>query len=249
MAYIRIASNNLIDASGANVGTSGYITPDALTPIAYLSDRATQKLYQGTVANTGVSYLYCRPTSGYCNAVIIPAGHGFAGQTVAASYKPSSPGARVELASVTAAAGVVIVEFGRLTDPWQMEAHFQYAGALALGELSFADVYTTTRLPSRQSSRWHTKPTVDILETYSGGDLALITGTDRRVREYHYPHMDTTMKDELLARIGGYRGRVPFWLCDHEGVWIFGRLTEDLAIEEVGYGQFSCDLKFTEVNS
>jgi hypothetical protein len=40
---------------------------------------------------------------------------------------------------------------------------------------------------------------------------------------------------------------LPFWLCDHEGDWIYGRLTSPIKLVEVAFQTYSFDLDFQEV--
>ncbi len=46
---------------------------------------------------------------------------------------------------------------------------------------------------------------------------------------------------------GAWGGSKPFWLCDHEGNWIYGKLSKPLNLKEDGYSRYSFDFEFMEV--
>ncbi len=207
-------------AGDAGNGGSGIVIIRYLT--AALSASATREYsITGGISSVSVS------------ALIIAAGHSIGGlaYTLAKSADGSS-WTTVSSGTLAAGTGTIVIEFAATTG-----AHWKLAlpdsTDAVLTEIFLTNIYTFTRNPARPSGALETKYNVETTETYSGSPRYIDRGDARRVREYDFVSAPVAMATEIKSQLDALGGAKDWWLCDHEGAWMFGNLTAPMAPAEV----------------
>jgi hypothetical protein len=122
-----------------------------------------------------------------------------------------------------------------------------FANPVELPELFLSPTYTWERLPARPAGPFDDVFTVEHEQTASGLDRFLLHGNPRRQRVYRMQNAGSAQKTNILDLNSAWQGAKPFWLCDHEDNWIYGRLRNPLNLREEGYSKYSFDFDFEEV--
>ncbi len=114
-------------------------------------------------------------------------------------------------------------------------------------ELFLTSTYTWEKLPARPGGPFDDVFNVKNETTASGLDRFLVFGNSRRQRVYKVVNAGATQQANILALNAAWAGSKPFWLYDHEGNWIYGRLRKPIGLKETGAGKFGFDFDFLEV--
>ncbi|GAB4389054.1 MAG: hypothetical protein Kow0025_12070 [Thermodesulfovibrionales bacterium] len=121
------------------------------------------------------------------------------------------------------------------------------ASVPSIPEIFLSSTYEWERNPARPTGALDDEFNVENAATAGGQDRFLVHGPPKRRRSYHMPRCGAAQKGNLLALNAEWAGSRPFWLQDHEGRWIYGKLRAPLALREVAHGAWSFDFDFLEV--
>jgi len=120
-----------------------------------------------------------------------------------------------------------------------------------LAELFLSDAYEWEKNPAVPSGAVDDIFNVEHQMTAAGQDRFLVHGDAKRQRNYKVNKCEAAQKTNMLALNAVWAGAKPFWLCDHDGVWIYGILTSPINLtpqgEFPGGGYYSYDFNFQEV--
>ncbi|MDA8168682.1 MAG: hypothetical protein M0Z59_03160 [Nitrospiraceae bacterium] len=114
-------------------------------------------------------------------------------------------------------------------------------------ELFLSPTYIWEKLPARPAGPLEDVFNVEAQTATSGRDHFLVHGSPKRQRVYHVTNAGSAQYASIKALWGAWGGAKPFWLCDHEGDWIFGKLSRPLNLKEEGSNKYSFDFEFLEV--
>ncbi len=114
-------------------------------------------------------------------------------------------------------------------------------------ELFLTSTYTWEKIPGRPGGPFDDVFNVKTDVTSSGLDRFLIFGNSKRQRIYKVVNAGATQQTNILALNSAWAGSKPFWLYDHEGNWIYGKLNKPLGLKETGAGKYEFDFNFLEV--
>ncbi|MDA8090078.1 MAG: hypothetical protein M0Z61_07635 [Nitrospiraceae bacterium] len=121
------------------------------------------------------------------------------------------------------------------------------AAAPQFAELFLTSTYTWEKLPARPGGPFDDVFNVKTDVTASGLDRFLTFGNSKRQRIYKVVNAGATQQTNILALNTAWAGSKPFWLYDHEGNWIYGKLNKPLGLKETGAGKYEFDFNFLEV--
>jgi hypothetical protein len=179
--------------------------------------------------------------------LLIPAGHNLEGMTL--DIKHSDDDATYTDA-VPQWAGTV----GLIERSWPPATHRYWKFIITnppvipeMAELFLTQTYSWQRDPARPAGPFDRLFNVENDQTAGGQDRFLAHGLPRRQRLYRIPRCGEAQKEGVLALYDGYGGYKPFWLHDHEGNWIYGKLRSPLNLREEAYQRYSFDFHFVEV--
>jgi len=116
-----------------------------------------------------------------------------------------------------------------------------------LTELFLSLTYEWERIPGRPQGPFEDVFNAESQTTASGLERFLVHGNPKRQRVYKVANAGTTQKTNILALNAAWQGAKPFWLEDHEGNWIYGRLRKPIELKEEGYNRYSFEFDFVEV--
>jgi phage gp37-like protein len=119
----------------------------------------------------------------------------------------------------------------------------------SMPEMFLTSAYEWERMPLLDAS-----PHVDFHNLVSrassdGRQRFLRAGPDRRRRSYSISRCPSAMRDEMLALWETWGEGKPFWLCDHEGQWIYGGLESEPGLGETAAGSYALVFDFMEALS
>lgn len=245
MSLIRIATANALETATV----TPTVAPDSGYPTSRLYDRDVAR--QNKTATAGTREWVINGGAGLAtgqNGLILAAGHNVGGLAYTVSRKSLVGDAWDDFKTGTLAAGtdVQALEWNGVTrNYWKLTLPTN--ANVTMTELFLTNIYTVERNPGRPGGALTTLYNVSAEETRSGSARFITHGAPRRRREYEFPNISAAMMTELRTRFDALGMAKPFFLCDHEGVWIFGILDEPIAPLEIGAGRFSLRLLFTEV--
>ncbi len=238
MKHCRV---NVLEHSSVGL-TAG--AEDASHPLWRLYDRDVQRLFRASQAET----LEVRIDQGSqveaVQALFIPSGHNLEGQALSLSY--SSDDATYTVADTwTGSSGLMARE---LSEPitaryWRFKVDAPPV-VPELAELFLGPLYAWARLPARPGGPFEQLLNVEVLQSASGRERFLVHGPARAQRRYSLQFMEQAQKEELLLL---WQQGLPFWLKEHAGTWLWGRLRSALELQEVAAGRWTAEFDFIEV--
>lgn len=241
-AYINIMETSVVSLSAG--------TADSSYPLYRLYDRNIGRTFRSTVAET-IEILVDQGAGGNLAAdrLLIPGGHNLDGMTLDIKYSDDD-------ASYTPAVSQWVQSGGGLINkPWASITHRYWkfiitapASVPEIAEIFLTATYEWKRDAGRRGSGPHGVEFNVLNEvTHAGHDRFLVRGSPKRRRFYHAPNVGEAQKENILALNGAWAGSAPFWLCDHEGAWIYGKLRGEVLLKEITYQRYSFDFDFMEV--
>ncbi len=179
--------------------------------------------------------------------LLIPAGHNLGGMTLDIKYSDDDITYTPAVAQFTAPDGVIDKSWTGLTKPFWKFIITSPSRVPEIPELFLTATYEWARNPSRPAGDLDEKFNVESALTAGGQDRFLVMGDSKRQRSYKVPRMPEAMRDALLALNDAWKGAHPFWLHDHTGEWIYGKLARPMDVQEVAQGSSSLTFDFREV--
>lgn len=222
---------------------------DASYPLYRLYDRMIGKVFKGSAAATTTVKIDQGAAPAAVDRLIIPAGHNLGGVTLTIKHSAD------DVTYTDAVAGWVQPDGLMINKSWAAvtKRYWKFtittpAAAPYLTEMFLTATYEWERDPARsESGPFDDVFNVDNLVRADGGDRFAVRGEPKRQRPYGIVNAPETMKTALLALNSAWAGCRPFWLYDHEGTWIFGKLAEPLELKQASYQRYNMSFKFLEV--
>lgn len=179
--------------------------------------------------------------------LLIPAGHNLAGMTLDIKYSDDDAAYIEAVPQWTGAEGLIERSWSPATHRYWKFIITDPPAVPEMAELFLTRAFSWKRDPARPSGPFDQLFNVENDQTAGGQDRFLVHGQPKRQRLYHVPRCGEAQKESVLALYDGYGGYKPFWLYDHEGNWIYGRLRGPLDLREEAYQRYSFDFHFIEV--
>ncbi|MEJ2183374.1 MAG: hypothetical protein P8Y66_07605 [Nitrospirota bacterium] len=241
---LATAYENVLEASTVSLAAGAE---NAAFPLYRLWDRNVGRLFRPTQAETVEVTVAQGAEPAPVDRLFIPGGHALEGMDLSVSY--SSDGAAYSVLDqwVQPDGSLIVREWPSVTAAFWKFTTTAPAAVPGLAELFLTSTHLWERGPARPSGPLEDVFNVQHAETASGRDRFLIRGEPRRQRVYHVPLAGESQKDQVLALNRAWAGAKPFWLRDHEGAWLFGRLREPLALREVAHRGYAYTFDFEEV--
>lgn len=216
-------------------------------PLYRLYDRDIGRMFAEAAAGTLQIDIVQGGTPAPVDRLIIPALHNLQGMALDLAY--SEDGSTwTTAASWTQPDGSLI----NTSFPSAKHARWRFivnnpAIAPQFAELFLTSTYTWEKLPGRPGGPFDDMFNVKTDTTASGLDRFLTFGEPRRQRLYKVSNAGPAQRANILQLNSAWQGAKPFWLSDHEGNWIYGKLGKPLDLKETGAGKFEFDFNFMEV--
>lgn len=245
MSAIITAYRNLLESATVTL-TAG--TEDISYPLYRLYDRHIGRPFKTTAAvTTDIRIDQGAAGSTAIDRLLIPAGHNLAGAKLDILHSTDNITYTAAVTQWTAAAGVIDKAWSPLTKRYWKFRITTPAATPSIPELFLTSSYAWERQPVRPTSPMDTEFNAISETTSSGAERFLIMGLPRRKRVYGVPRFGAAMQAQMRALYDAWAGAYPFWLCDHEGSWIYGALSAPMQLVEHGPGIYGGTVEFIEV--
>ncbi len=243
---IKCAYKNILETAAVSLSAGAE---DPSYPVYRLYDRDIGRLFRPAAAVT----LEVRADQGAAGSLaadrlLIPAGHNLDGMTLDVLYSDNDADYYAAVAQWAQGGN------GLINKSWASATHRYWKLKITapavipqFAEIFLTQTYEWERNPARPAGPFDPEFNVEHSQTAAGHDRFLKHGEPRRRRAYQMPVCGQAQKDNVSAFFDGWAGSKPFWLEDHGGAWIFGRLRGPLNLREVAYQAYSFDFDFIEV--
>lgn len=223
---------------------------DPLYPIYRLYDRHPARMFKSDVAQS-IAIKIDQGAAGAqsVDTLLIPSGHELAGMTLDLMASDDDVTYAPVVAQWQAAEGVIHKSWQALTRRYWKLTVTDPATAPAIAELFLTSAYQWERGPVRPVGPTDAVLAVAHEQTSTGGDRFLVAGPVRMRRVYKVHGTDEAQAQQMRLLHEAWAGARPFWLCDHEGQWIFGRLANAMELTERAYKSHDFEFHFIEVLS
>ena len=247
MSTVKTAYKNILEASTVSL-TAGSEDPDF--PLSRIRDRNISRPFKAASASTLEVRVDQGGTAPFLSVdtLFIPAGHNLDNMTLDIMHSDDDASYTPAVSQWTQSGSALIVK------SWAAVSarYWKFIVTTPASAPEFAEVFLTTsgswiKNPSRPAGRLDRIFNVSNLSTTSGADRFLVHGPSRRRRSYTLPSISEAQKNALLELNDTWAGAKPFWLFDHEGSWMYGRLDSPLEIVEEGHKLYSARFDFMEV--
>ena len=262
MPSLKFAINSPFDGVGFGVvgalAIGGSVTPESDTHESFTYNRALYPPYEATFANAALTATFISVShadldlSAPPDAFIVPVGHNLDGEalSVRQSSIAGGTGAWTEVDGWTqSGSGIIVREFTTAAAEVYYFTIDTSGGAVEadLPELMFTNIIEMARPPSRPGGAEEDIFNVKNEQTSGGHDRFLEYGDAKKQRTYDFPNIGEADKDLLLTLWESWAGKNPFFMRDHNGVWILVKFTESLSMEEIAYQRYKCKVAVVEV--
>jgi len=238
---------NILETSTVSLA-QGYGTEDPSYPLYRLYDRNIGRPFKTTAAVT--TQIKCdQGASGNLTVdrLLIPAGHNLGGLTLAVLYSDNGADWSYAATDWTAGSGVIDKSWAAATRRWWLVSINAPTAPPSIPELFLTQTYEWERNPRRPGGPFDPRFNVERAESFGGQVRFLVRGDSRRQRVYHVSMAGETQKSNIAALNDVWKGACPFWLYDHEGVWLFGELRREITLMEIAYQRYDFEFDFLEV--
>ncbi|HDH51212.1 MAG TPA: hypothetical protein ENH31_00310 [Nitrospirae bacterium] len=250
MSQVKCCAINILETSSVSL-SAGTEDPDY--PLYRLYDRDIGKLHKITAAVTMEVKIDQGSTGNLAiDRLLIPAGHNLDGMTLDFEYSDDD-------AAYTPGVTQWVQSGNGLIDKAPVLSTHRYWLFRVNSPSSIPEI---PELFLTLSKEWIQNPSlpwdplddefnVEHDQTAGGQDRFLIHGDPKKQRNYAGYKVEDTQKDDILEINNAWAGAKPFFLCDHNGVWIYGMLTQRIMMrqedEHESGGLYSFDFPFREV--
>lgn len=178
--------------------------------------------------------------------LIIPAGHNLDGMALELKCSDDDSNYSSAVPPWAGTSGLIDKSWSALTKRYWKFIIASPEAAPELSELFLSRTYDWEKSPSLPAGPLDPAFNVRHDVTAGGQDRFMIHGEPKRRRLYKVPDCGETQKANILALNDAWSGACPFYLCDHEGIWIFGRLGAPLNLRELAPQTYGFDFDFIE---
>jgi len=243
MSKIKHAYLNLLEH-----GTVTLLTGEAASgfPLYRVHDRDIGKLFKATTTSNVTVKLGAAPIT-MVDRLIIPPGHNLNSVTVTVAYSDDDVTYH-NAASQVVLPGLVDLPFAAPVAALFWRIMLPSSGApVEIPELFLTSTYEHPRNPARPSGPHDLTPTMEVVQLAGGQIRTVRLGEPRRRRVYRLEGVSAAHKVALEELEAAWADGKPFWICDHEGSWIYVQLTASIHLTEQAYGRHSGVLECLEV--
>jgi len=239
------AHMNILESSVVSLSAG---TEDPGFPVYRLHDRNIGRVFKPTAAET-IEIKVDQGASGIkaIDRLLIPSDHSLDGLTLDIKHSDDDALYTPAVAQWAGASGVI-------DRSWAHAAHRYWKFIITtpgsipgIPELFMSSSYEWPKGPARPAGPLDRMHNVSNELTSSGKDRFLVHGSPKAQRRYRLPRCGESQKDAMLELDDSWAGAKPFWLYDHTGQWIYGKLEAPLDITEVAYQSYSVVFSFLEV--
>ncbi len=241
------AHKNILENSTVTLSSG---TAEAMFPLSRLWDRNIGRVFKPTSAETIEVLIDQGGTDPLLSVdtLFIPQGHNLDGMTLNIMHSDDDISYTPAVAQWTQSGSVLIAKsWSAVSARYWKFIITSPASVPEISELFLTARYEWPQNPARPAGRLDRIFNVAQHSTTSGQDRFLVHGPPRKMRSYTLPSIGEAQKDALVSLNETWAGFSPFWLRDHEGTWIYGRLTSSLEIVEVGFERYLARMEFMEV--
>lgn len=253
MATIKLVYNNILEDG---VFTIADGVEDTDFPKGRLHNREIQRISRVDIDGGDVDYRIDQSAAAVAvQVLIIPAGHTLDGVTLDWQYSGNdfAGGDDNDMVSQFVQSGsgqIVKIAAAVITDDyWRLLATAIPSSTvdLDIAEIFMGDIYTWETVSLLPIPRLDPDFNVEHRVSAGGYDRTLKHGALKRSRFYTVV-ADETQRASIEAFNAEWDGRKFFYLQDHEGTWIFGRLRAPLSLEKIDTeGNYNFTFDFVEV--
>ena len=242
---IITAHSNILESSTVSLEAG---TEDPSFPLYRLCDRNIGRMFRSTLAET-IEIKVDQGASGNkaIDRLLIPSGHNLSGMTLDIKYSDDDVSYSPAAAQWAGTPGIIDKSWAPATHRYWKFIITSPGSIPEIPELFLSASYTWDKNPSRPAGALDKEHNVSNALTASGQDRFLVHGSPKLRRDYRVPRCGESQKDALLSLNDSWGGSRPFWLWDHTGQWIYGKLTAPMDITEVAYQTYSLSFGFLEV--
>jgi hypothetical protein len=247
MSNILTCAVNLLEASTVTL-TTGAAAPGY--PLYRIKDRDIGRVFAGSAAvTTTIKIDQGAAGAQAVDRLFIPAGHNLSGVWLGIAYSSddSSYTNAVTAGAWASSAADILKSWTSLVRRYWRFTITTPAAAPYFAELFISPTESWARNPQRPGGDEEDVHNVTVLRSSPGRPRYAVNGPSRRQRHYTLKNIGSAQRTQLKALWSEWRGGKPFWLCDHEGVWIYGEITAPLRLRETGAGTWGATLDFLEV--
>lgn len=242
---IKTAYRNILETSAVTL-SAGSEDPDY--PLYRLYDRNIGRPFKPAAAET----IEVRVDQGASenltvDRLLVPAGHTLEGMTLDIKYSDDDVVYTPAVAQWTGTSGLMEKSWTPVARRYWKFIVTSPSSIPETAELFLTSTYEWERAPARPAGPFEKIFNVRNEVTSGGQDRFLVHGDPRRQRVYHVPSCGQDQMQALAGLYDAYGGGAPFWLCDHWGGWIFGKLRGPLNLRETASLRYSLDFDFLEV--
>lgn len=243
---IKTCYKNILETGTVSLNAG---TENPTYPLYRLYDRNIGRLFKTTDTAT-VGIVTDQGASGNLaiDRLLIPSGHNLNGMTLDIFYSDDNinyyPAVTQWIQSGNA---LIDKSWTSLTKRYWGFKITSPASIPQIAELFLSPTYEWERNPTRPGGPFDSQFNIERDESYGGQVRFLIKGDPRKQRIYHVTMAGEAQKNNILALNNVWQGGKPFWLYDHDGVWIFGELRKSIELKEIAYQRYEFDFEFQEV--
>jgi hypothetical protein len=224
-------------------------TENAAYPLYRLSDRDIGKTFRTTAAvTTTVKVDQGASNIQAIDRLLVPVGHNLSGMALSISWSDNDGAYTNAVTPWTQPdAALINKEWTSISHRWWKFTITSPGSIPQIAELFLTATYTWERPASRPTGAFDPVFNVERLQTSGGGVRYLKHGDPKRQRQYSCNARSDAQRTNLLALNDAWAACNPFWLCDHEGVWIYGELSAPIDMSEAAYLKYPFQFKFLEL--
>lgn len=235
---------NILETSSV-VLTAG--SEDAGYPLYRLYDRNIGRMFKPASASTVEIRIDQGASPLSVDRLLIPAGHNLNGMTLDIKHSDDDVVYSPAVAQWTGASGVIDKSWASISKRYWKFIITNPASVPEISEVFLTSTYQWERGPARPGGPFDPEFNVTHQATTGGQDRFLVHGPQKRRRRYRVLRASDSQKNNIIALNDSWQGARPFWMCDHEGAWIYGRLNGPINVKEESHGRYSYEFDFIEV--
>lgn len=242
---LKTAHKNILETSTVALSAG---TEDPAYPLYRLYDRNIGRVFRPAAAATvEVKVDQGASDNLAVDRLLIPSGHNLAGMTLDIKHSDDDTAYTEAVPQWTGTDGLMEKSWSPATHRYWKFIITDPPAVPELAELFLTQTYSWERDPARPAGPFDKVFNVENDLTAGGQERFLVHGDPRRQRLYHMPRCGEAQKGGVLDLYDGYGGSRAFWLYDHEGNWIYGRLRAPLNLREEAHQRYSFEFDFLEV--
>ncbi|MBI5057008.1 MAG: hypothetical protein HZB61_10380 [Nitrospirae bacterium] len=245
MSQVKCCFKNLLETSTVILSAGAE---DANYPLYRSYDRDIGKVFKAAAAVT-IEIKIDQGASGNlaCDRLLIPAGHNLSGMTLDMKYSDNDSSYASYVSQwVQGDNNLIDKSWASSTHRYKKFIITSPASIPQLTELFLTQSYIWERNPSRPTGNFLDKLNVERDESVGGHARFFKHGDPRKYRNYPQVRAKTAQKDNAKLMHDAWAGSMPFYLYDHEGIWIFGEILK-MEMSEQAADSFPFSFEFQEV--